>query len=113
MRLAEHRQDNSTWMARIMPDPDGCLLKIRLAAGGNIDEGLRVAVDQREPAALHLDHDPVALFEGVGDLVNIKGDLSRSVGNEGLGFFVAVAKFATKDLGADKALVAGGSRIRH
>jgi len=33
-------------------------------------EGLRIAVDEGEPAGLHLDHDAVAALEGVEDIVD-------------------------------------------
>src|SRR6185312_4443753 len=36
------------------------LLEGRFVRRVNVAEGLRVAIDQREPRALHLDHDPVA-----------------------------------------------------
>lgn len=35
---------------------------------------LRIAIDQREPGALDLDHDPVAFSEPVVDIMQIYGE---------------------------------------
>ena len=43
----------------------------------DIGECLRVAIDQGEPGALDLDHEAVALAEGVVDVGQLEGDLGR------------------------------------
>ncbi len=50
----------------------------------DVDEGLRVAVDQRKPRALDLDHQPVAAAKGVGDIRHFKGNGVGLVGHERL-----------------------------
>jgi len=72
-------------MSRIVPDPDGRLPEIRVARSWDIDEGLGIDIDQREPAALHLYHDAVAFLKGVCDLVHVEGDLCRLAGTSGSG----------------------------
>src|ERR1700679_132580 len=60
----------------------------RLVDVGHI--GLWIAVDQREPAALHLNHDPMTRLEGViagSQTERVRGDLS---GNHRLGLLEAI-----------------------
>jgi hypothetical protein len=94
--------------AAIVPDPDGRLLEIRLAGGRDIDEGLGIDIDQREPAALHLDHDAMPFLKGVRDLVHVEGDLCRLAGHQRFRPFIAVAELTPEDFGPYQALIAGG-----
>jgi hypothetical protein len=94
-------------MCGIVPDADGCFLKIGFACRRDIDKGLGIEVDQREPAALELNHDTMALLKAVGNLVHVKSDLRGLTGRQGFGLIVAVAEFAAEDFGADEALIAG------
>ena len=48
-------------------------------------EGLRVAVDERKPGALHLHHQAVAFAEGVHEVLHGEGHGRYLVGREGLG----------------------------
>ncbi len=43
-------------------------LEIFRLGGGDVHEGLRVAVHEREPGALHVDHHAMAAAEGVADV---------------------------------------------
>src|ERR1700722_4863209 len=95
-------------MVRFVVNANDRFLKIRFICRRDIHEGLRIHVDEREPTALHLDHDAVALFKGMGDLVDVKGDFGYLAWDEGLRFLEAVAEFAPKYLGADQPLVAIG-----
>jgi hypothetical protein len=105
-KLLHNGQRDPGGMRCIVPDADGCFLKIGFAGRRDIDEGLGVEVDEREPAALQLDHDAMTFFKAVSDLIHIKSDLGGLVGGEGFGLIIAVAEFAAEDFGTDQALVA-------
>ena len=70
-----------------------------------IYERLRVAVNQREPGALHLNHDAMAAAERVKDVGNREFDFSDFAGLEWLWLLEAVAEFATKNVAANELLV--------
>src|ERR1700754_2386078 len=105
--LLQHRQHDRGRMCRIVIDPDRRFLKIRSTAGLNVYKSLGIAIDQREPAALHLDHDPVSLFKGMSDLVHVVFYLRCLPRNQRFGLFPAVTKLTPEDLRSDKALIAG------
>ena len=65
------------------------------------DEGLRVAVVEREPAGLDLDHDAVAGKEDVVGVGKIEAIEQRLVGGDGLGSFEAFAVAAAENVGGD------------
>src|SRR6185369_9204039 len=81
------------------------LHEVRGQGFGNIHELLRIAIGKREPAALNLHHDAVALAEGVGDIGQVEGDTVRLAGLEGHGLFEALAELATEGFAADELLV--------
>ncbi len=61
----------------------GCLFEILRPGLIDVLELLGIPVDEREPAALHLDHDAVTLLESVADIghpVLNFCDLSRDEG---------------------------------
>ncbi len=58
-------------------DALGRFLEIRLLGAVDVDKCLGVAVDQREPGALDLDHDLVTGAEGVGDVLQREIDRRR------------------------------------
>ena len=71
----------------------------------NIDERLRIAINQRKPGALNLNHHAMAAserMEYVGDREFNFRDLARF---ERLRFLEAVAEFASKHIAADELLV--------
>lgn len=72
-----------------------------------VDVFLRVAVDQREPSALDLDHDPMAGLKGVMHILQRKVDGFDLSGGKGLGILVAVAEPAADDFAAHHLLIAG------
>ena len=47
-------------------------LKVLVTTGVDVHHLLWIAVNQREPTALNLYHDPVAFFERVGDIIHGK-----------------------------------------
>ncbi len=75
-------------------------------------EGLRVAVVEREPAALHLDHDAMAFEEDVVGGVQGEFVFLRRVGGDGFGLREAGAIAAAEDFVGNHELVAGGVGFR-
>jgi hypothetical protein len=57
-------------------------LKISLASPVDVNELLRIAIDEREPRTLDLDHDAVALFERMVHVREDKLHLSYLVGHQ-------------------------------
>ena len=76
-----------------------------------LDEGLRIPVDEREPGALHLDHDLVALEKAVVGPVEVDREIRDPVGDERLGLFEARPEPAAKDLVGDHQLVSAHRRL--
>ena len=72
-------------MVGIVEDPDRLFLEIVVVGGINIHHFLRIPVDQREPAALDLDHQPVSFPESVGDIGYRKFHCLHLAGSEGFG----------------------------
>src|SRR2546421_462557 len=68
------------------------LAEITLFRTVNIDERLRIAVHQREPATLHLHHEAVPRPERVIDVRQRKLHRRRLAGRERLRLLVAVAE---------------------
>src|SRR5262249_11039281 len=64
----EHADAKLRCGLRRMIDALRGLLKILLVRLVDVAEGLRVAIDQREPRALNLDHDAMPASEGVEDV---------------------------------------------
>jgi hypothetical protein len=69
-------------------------------------EGLRVPVEEREPAALHLHHDPMPALEGVQHILQGKFDRRSLPRDESLRELITLAETAAEDLAADHLLVA-------
>ena len=78
----------------IMVYLEGGFLKIGIPTGGDCKELLWIPVHERKPAALDLDHYPVALFEGMGNFIETKGYFCRFSRFKGLRLLIAVAKLA-------------------
>src|SRR5688500_17901448 len=55
-----------------MINTDGCFLEIVVISLVNIHEFLWIPVSKRKPAALHLDHKPVAFFKSVSNIRQFK-----------------------------------------
>ncbi len=72
-----------------------------------IDVLLRVAVDQRKPAALHVDHDAMPFLERVTNVLKRKIDLGNFAGHERFRFFITVSKPAANDFAANHLLESG------
>ena len=85
-------------MSRIVIDPDRRFLKVRFVAGWNVYKCLGIAIDQREPAALDLDHKPMTFPEAVIDLVEIDVEGFGFIWRKGFWFFEAVAETTAKYL---------------
>src|SRR5262249_33896998 len=81
--------------------PLGCLLKIRGFRRRNVEEPLGIAIDDRKPRALDLDHDPVAGAEGMKYIGHGELDFCRSPGLERLGTQQTVAEFAAEWFASD------------
>lgn len=69
-----------------MVHPVGGLLKGILTTGIYVSESLRISVKQGKPAALYLDHHPVAPAEAVIDVGQYKAYAGDLTGVEGFGF---------------------------
>src|SRR5580658_4708099 len=89
-----------------MPDMDGLFDKVAVVGGVNIHKFLRIVVDEGEPRALNLDHQPVAFFEDVGDIGDGPFYLLYLAWLEGYRFLIAFAEAAAHDLAVDEHLVA-------
>src|SRR5689334_11745043 len=98
-------QDNPRRMLRIMINPDVRLLEVAIVTSVYVDEFLRIAIHQREPAALNLYHDPMALFKSMRHVGHCISDRFDRIWFECLWFFEAVPIFATHDLSAHEHLV--------
>jgi hypothetical protein len=66
---------------------------------------LRITIGQREPAALNLHHDPVALAEGVGDIGQIENDAIGFSGFERNRFFKTLPELAAERLAPNQSLI--------
>ncbi len=82
------------------------LLEIFRLGGGYVHEGLRVAVHEGEPGALHVDHHAMTAAKGVAEVGNLELDLRQFSGRERLGFLEAVAELAAKHIAAHELLIA-------
>ncbi len=63
----------------------GGLLELLRLGIGNVGEGLRIAIGQREPGALDLDHDAMAAAKGVVEIGHGEIDLGLLAGRQRLG----------------------------
>jgi len=81
------------------------LLKIFRLGIGNIQEFLRVPVNQRKPRALNLNHDAMAATKCVVDAGQIEMYRGGLVGLKRLRLLKTVAKFRTERLASDHLLV--------
>lgn len=93
-------------MFAIVKDADGRLLEIAVIRGINVDKLLRIPINQREPAALDLDHEPVAFFKGMGNIRNSPFDCLYLAGSKGDRFFEAFPEATAHDLSVYQHLVA-------
>ncbi len=80
------------------------LPKVRLGRVVDVAEGLRVAVDDREPRALDLHHDPVTLAEAVELVAQVELDRRDRTGDEGLGLREAISELAAEHLAGEEHL---------
>ena len=76
-----------------------------------LDVLLRVAVDDREPCALHLDHDLVALLEDMVLVNQVNVELGHPVRDERLRLLEALVVAAAEHLAGDHELVAAHARL--
>ena len=67
-------------------------LEVRLTRLVDVEKLLWISIDEREPGALYLHHDPVTNLKGVVHVRHCELNLRYLVGNHCLGFFEAVAK---------------------
>src|SRR2546423_141696 len=78
----------------------GRFAKIFFLRRGDVHEGLRVAIDQREPRALHLHHHAMTAPEGVKDVRDWEFNLRNLARLEWFGLLKTAAKFAAKNVAA-------------
>ncbi len=71
----------------------------------DIHELLRVAVHQRKPAALDLDHQPVALLKGVRHIGKFVFNTLYFIGLESFGLLKTIAETAAHHLATNQHLV--------
>src|SRR5574340_257934 len=109
--LRHYRQDytGSSRLAAKDPLPRRHVILI-LGLEDIVHELLRIAVDQREPRALHLHHDLVSLQEGMVVGVQAEPVLQRLVRRDGLRLLKAVAEASAEDLVGDDELVPAAER---
>ena len=70
-----------------------------------VDKFLGIAVDERKPTALYLDHNAVAVFEGVQHVLQRQFNIGNLARGEGFRFVEVVAIAPAKHLAADHLLV--------
>src|SRR5262245_47977804 len=87
-------------------DSLGGLLKIGRSRLGNLHELLRVAINNRKPAALYLHHDTVPPAKGVIDVGRLEVEGRYLPRHEGFGSLKAVAEFAAERFAAYQLLIA-------
>ena len=81
----DHRQFDEARLARRVVDPlRGFSIILRLGPEDVVDEGLRIAVVEREPARLNLHHDAVARQEDVVRRGQGEAVEQRLAGRDGL-----------------------------
>src|SRR5687767_11561718 len=68
------------------------LLEVRLVRLVDVDELLRIPVDQGEPGALDLHHNAVPLTEGMANVRKLPLHIRDFTGRQGLRFFKTVSK---------------------
>src|SRR5437870_4797241 len=100
-------------MLAIMEYTDRLFLEIVVPAGIDIDKFLGIAIYQREPGALHLDHQPVTFFKGMSDIRDGETDGLYFPRPEGYGLFKALAEAAPHHFPTHQHLVAAhGNGLR-
>src|SRR5205823_12290630 len=87
-----------------MINPLRRLFEIGIFGAVNIHEGLWIAIDQRKPRALDLDHHAMAAAKGVIAILHGESYRSWLVGRKRLRLFQAVAEFAAHHVAADELL---------
>lgn len=80
------------------------LLEIRFFGIVDIDELLRIAIDQRKPAALYLNHEPVPFPERMEYVGHPIFDLCDLPWDERFGTCEAVAEFSSEQLSTNQLL---------
>src|SRR5258706_10861718 len=80
-------------------------LKITISAFVYIDKLLWIAIHQREPGTLNLNHEPMAFLERVGYIGQFKFYALHFVGCKGLWLFKTVSESSAHDLTANQHLV--------
>src|ERR1700740_444113 len=69
-------------MLCVMIDPDRGFLKITVAGLGDVDEFLRISVDQREPTALYLPHYAMSFEETMRQVIEHQLNRRNLIGRE-------------------------------
>src|SRR5687768_12872983 len=88
-----------------MMNTDGCLLKITVITFIDIHKFLRVAVCQREPTALHLDHNAVSFLKSMRNIGQFEFYSFYFIGFKCYGCGKTIAKTAAHDFTAHQKLV--------
>ena len=86
-------------MGWIVKDRDRGFLEIRLLGSIGIHEVVGVSIDEWEPVALDLNHDPMTFQESVHHFVELKVDARRLAGHDRLGCLQRIAESAAHDVG--------------
>src|SRR5882724_12037511 len=72
----------------------------------DVHKGLRVAIHEREPGALHMDHEAMTPAEGVKHIRHGEFNFRGLSGFEGRGLLEAVAEFAAENIAPHELLIA-------
>ena len=87
-------------------DPLRGFLKVLSPRFGNFHELLRIAVHQRKPRTLHMNHNPVSATERMVDIRQLEFDLLHFARRERLGLFETLSELAPEGLAANELLIA-------
>src|SRR2546423_1894399 len=90
----------------------GCFHEVRRLRVGNVNEGLRVAIGEREPGTLQLHHDAMAAPERMINILHGEVNLLHLAGSKRLRFFEAVAELGAEGLAPHQLLVSAHGEFR-
>src|SRR5208282_3731390 len=83
----------------------GRFVELRLAGGRDVHKRLGIPIYEREPGALHLNHDTMAAAESVENVRHSELNLADPARLERFRFLEAVAELATENVAAHQLLI--------
>ena len=106
LRFRHHQHFDAAGRVLLVEDLLGGLPELLRLGVGNIGEGLRIAVGERKPRALHLDHDAMAAAEGVEEIGHGEVDFGLLARRQRLGLLPTIAELGAEGFAAQQLLIA-------